>query len=278
MSLRRKLARFPQEISRAVGPLSAHEYQQLVAMYENTQWVQPDEYGRRSFRSFSQSNEDGIIVAIFEDLGHKQPGTFMEMGIGDGTENNTLLLALSGWRGVWCGGEKLAIDLPENSSLHFQQGWIDLDNIIQLKNSALEMLKTQQVDLFSLDLDGNDYHFAEKLLTDGFHPTVWVQEYNAVFGPYCEWIMPADNSHQWARNNNFGASYMSFVKLFERFGYKPATCSHNGANVFFVRADAGLRFPDDVASLWRPPLYFEFRHAHAVTPKVFAGVPTSPRV
>lgn len=227
---------------------------------------------RRSFRSFSQSNEDGIIAAIFDDLGMTSSGSFIEMGIGDGTENNTLLLALSGWTGVWYGGEKLAIDLPTNGPLHFRQDWIDLDNIVSLKNQALQTLEKQNVDLFSLDLDRNDYHFAEKLLSDGFAPTVWVQEYNGVFGRHCEWIMPPDNTHKWLRNNNFGASYMSFVKLFERFHYRPVACSYNGANVFFVRIDTNFSFPEDSVSLWRSPVYFEFRHAHAVTPRIFSGL------
>lgn len=272
MSLRRRLAKFPQEVSRALGILSAHEHRQLVNMYESTQWFKPSDLQMRSFRSFSQSNEDGIIAAIVQDVGKTTPGTFLEMGIGDGTENNTLLLAMSGWKGMWCGGEKLALELPANGPVHFVQGWIDLDNIVKLKNQAEEKLGAN-IDVFSLDLDGNDYHFAELLLNDGFRPTVWIHEYNAVFGPTAEWIMPADNKHQWARNNNFGASYMSFVKLFAKYGYKPVVCSHNGANVFFVRTDTAIAFPTDPVALWRPPLYFEFRHAHPVTPKLFAGLP-----
>lgn len=275
MSFRRRLAKFPQEASRALGPLSAHEHQQLLAMYSRTQWMEPSTWEARAFRSFSQSNEDGLIAAIWHDLGRTGAGTFAEMGIGDGTENNTLLLAMSGWRGVWFGGEKLGLELPVGGPVHFHEGWIDLNNIVELKNRALELLGTPQIDVFSLDLDGNDYHFCELLLKDGFLPTVWVQEYNAVFGPTAEWIMPVNNKHEWARNNNFGASYASFVKLFARFGYRPVVCSYNGANVFFVRADTGFPFPAADVPIWRPPVYFEFRHAHAVTPHLFAGLTPS---
>jgi hypothetical protein len=81
-------------------------------MYERTHWFSPTDLEKRSFRSFSQSNEDGLIAAILHDLGKTGPGAFIEMGIGDGTENNTLLLAMAGWQGVWCGGEKLALELP----------------------------------------------------------------------------------------------------------------------------------------------------------------------
>jgi hypothetical protein len=39
MSFRRRIAKFPQEISRALGMLSAHEHHQLVNMYERTRWL-----------------------------------------------------------------------------------------------------------------------------------------------------------------------------------------------------------------------------------------------
>lgn len=272
MSIRRRLAKFPQEASRALGPLSAHEYQQLINMYSNTQWAEASDWEKRSFRSFSQSNEDGLLAAILEDLGTATPGIFIEMGIGNGTENNTLLLALGGWRGMWFGGEKLALDLPTDHRLRFQQGWIDLDNVVNLKNRALDLLGVEQVDVFSLDLDGNDFHFCQRLLEDNFRPTVWIQEYNAVFGPSVEWVMPPDNSHRWGRNNKFGASYASFVKLFQQHQYRPVVCSHNGANVFFVRVDTDFPFPSTDTNVWRPPRYFEFRHGHAVTNQLFAGL------
>jgi hypothetical protein len=34
----------------------------------------------------------------------------LEFGVGDGTENNTLVLLSIGWRGAWVGGENLAFD------------------------------------------------------------------------------------------------------------------------------------------------------------------------
>jgi hypothetical protein len=58
---------------------------------------------------FSQSDEDGITLEIVKRLGLKH-GTFLELGVGNGLENNTLVLLSLGWRGAWIGGEDLAFD------------------------------------------------------------------------------------------------------------------------------------------------------------------------
>src|SRR5438093_8718133 len=49
---------------------------------------------------WSQNFEDGMIAEIFRRIG---PGsrTFVEIGVGDGTENNTAALLAAGWRGWW---------------------------------------------------------------------------------------------------------------------------------------------------------------------------------
>ena len=47
---------------------------------------------------FSQTDEDGITLEIIRRLGITA-GTFAELGVGNGIENNTLILLASGWRG-----------------------------------------------------------------------------------------------------------------------------------------------------------------------------------
>ena len=65
---------------------------------------------------FSQSDEDGITLEIIRRIGLKT-GTFLELGVGDGLENNTLVLLSVGWRGAWFGGETLAFD-PQSNPKH----------------------------------------------------------------------------------------------------------------------------------------------------------------
>jgi hypothetical protein len=58
---------------------------------------------------FSQTDEDGITLEIVKRIGIAC-GTFAELGVGNGLENNTLILLANGWRGFWLGGEELSFN------------------------------------------------------------------------------------------------------------------------------------------------------------------------
>src|ERR1700674_965222 len=53
-----------------------------------------------AFPVCSQNGEDGIIGEIFRRIGASDR-TFAEVGIGDGTQNNTAFLLSQGWTGFW---------------------------------------------------------------------------------------------------------------------------------------------------------------------------------
>src|SRR5262245_41373742 len=55
------------------------------------------------FKSYSQYDEDGIIEEIFRRIGTTNK-RFIEFGVEDGLENNTLKLLLEGWGGLWIEG------------------------------------------------------------------------------------------------------------------------------------------------------------------------------
>jgi hypothetical protein len=52
------------------------------------------------FKGYSQNDEDGILQEIFRRINTTRR-VFVEFGAGSGTENNTLYLLFSGWRGLW---------------------------------------------------------------------------------------------------------------------------------------------------------------------------------
>ncbi|MBI2751816.1 MAG: hypothetical protein HYX43_21400, partial [Burkholderiales bacterium] len=56
-------------------------------------------------KHYSQNDEDGVIEEITRRVIGNRPGTFLELGVGNGLENNTLNLLAKGWRGAWLGGE-----------------------------------------------------------------------------------------------------------------------------------------------------------------------------
>ena len=56
-------------------------------------------YMKDGYRVYSQNDEDGIIESIFSDIGINNK-LFIEIGIGNGIENNTHYLLLKNWTGL----------------------------------------------------------------------------------------------------------------------------------------------------------------------------------
>lgn len=215
-------------------------------------------YGRKQF---SQNDEDGLVEEILRRVhGAHVTGSFLELGVGDGTENNTLNLLALGWRGAWLGGEPLRFATPA-PRLAFRQSWIDRDNVASLAREVLGQQGVANADVISLDLDGNDLHICRALLTAGFRPSLWIVEYNARLGPDAVWEMPYDPAHRWDGSDYFGASLKAFRNVLEAQGYSLVACNLTGANAFFVNAEARQRFPEvpsDPSRLYMPPGYLPY--------------------
>ncbi len=195
-------------------------------------------------KCFSQSDEDGITLEIIKRLNLKS-GTFIEFGVGDGLECNTLILAALGWKGFWVGGQDLAFDYSKSTKFHYLKDWITLENIISLTEKGLERVGTAEADLISIDLDGNDLYLVEQLLKTGHSPKVFIVEYNGKFPPPVRFTIKYDANHYWSADDYFGASLQSFVDCFAAYKYKLVCCnSHTGTNAFFVRGDLAELFMD----------------------------------
>lgn len=230
----------------------------LQQLYMQRVRTHPNPFVRFGAKVFSQSDEDGLTFEILRRLGI-QNGSFLEFGVGKGTENNTLALAASGWSGEWFGGETLAFTMPTQSKVRFNEVWISRENIISLMHNALERMQVKDADLVSMDLDGNDLFLIREILSKGYRPRVWICEYNAKFIPPIEFSIEYSATHKWSRSDYFGASLTSISKTFEAHGYRPVCCNaHTGANVFFVQAQDFCLFPEvpeDLEKIYATPNY-----------------------
>ena len=225
---------------------------------------------RKPLKHFSQSDEDGITLEILRRL-QIEKGRFLEFGVGNGLENNTLILLAHGWYGGWIGGEELVVKLPIGGRLNYWKRWVDRESIqkllleIDFKQLALE------AHVVSLDLDGNDAYFVSDLLENGVRPSLWIQEYNATIPVDVSWTIDYNPTHSWEKDNYFGASLKHLATLFEQHQYTPVACSATGANVFFIRNDLMHLFqdcPTSLAEIYVPPLYFlQNRWGQKVSPK-----------
>lgn len=183
---------------------------------------------------FSQNGEDGIIEEIFRRIGTTNR-FFVEFGIQNGTECNTRnLLVNKGWQGLWIEGSPLwaqeARDQFHGRPIQIQNAFIDRDNIVELfqKDSV-----SKNLDLLSIDIDGNDYWVCETLLQH-YQPRLLIVEYNASFPPPSSWVMPYNESHQFDGTRHYGASLKAFCELTKKFDYELVGCDSQGVNAFFL--------------------------------------------
>jgi len=218
---------------------------------------------------FSQNFEDGMITEIFSRIGTTNQ-TFLEIGVGDGSENNTASLLAAGWRGSWIDGDIDCVRSIENQlrkmpdvskRLKVRQAFVSPYNIQQL---LAEMGVPVDPDLFSLDIDLNTYHIWAAL--KDFKPRVVVVEYNGAFPPDLPWIHPYVEHGCWDYTQEFGASLKAFEILGRSFGYSLVGCDITGLNAFFVRDDLlrdQFEAPFTSENHFEPPRYaLTHRYGH----------------
>lgn len=220
----------------------------------------PENIVLKGRKVFSQNDEDGIIAAIFATVGGGK--TFIEMACGDGVENNTRLLLLDGWKGVWVDGSEDHIAGIEKMlgglvfpRLLVDRQFIDLDNIRPLLEKYSAFLDRTEIDFLSLDLDGNDLYVMLSIL-EALSPRVLSVEYNAKFPPPLSVSIRYDASHRWANDDYQGCSLMAWVNALAT-RYTLLTCTLSGVNAFFVRNDLAERFRIYPAEdLYQPARYY----------------------
>ena len=139
------------------------------------------------FRVYSQCDEDGIILFLFSVAGMTNR-VFVEVGAGNGVENNCANLAINlGWHGLFMDGDNENAALgTEFYNLHpdtrvfppqFLLAKVDRDNINDLiRQEGFE----GEIDFLSIDIDGMDYWIWQAI--ECVNPRIVVVEANGKFG------------------------------------------------------------------------------------------------
>lgn len=214
---------------------------------------------RFEHKIYSQHGEDGIISEIFNRIGTTSK-TFFEFGAGSGSENNTIALLLQGWKGWWVDGgdyvdtyKKLFSTPIEKGDLVVAKSMITSGSINTL---AKDLNIPQEIDLLSLDIDGNDYYVWKAL--EAVNARVVVVEYNAAYPPGFHFLQE-ESQEMWNGSNFFGASLHTLNELAKKKGYTLVCCDLVGANAFFVRNDLALdifEHAGDLEKIWQKPKYY----------------------
>jgi hypothetical protein len=250
--IKNKLKRlFPENnmTNKGIQILLSEHYRQLL---ENK--IALPSFDRIEFRNYSQNGEDGILLFIFSLIGEGNKRC-VEICAGDGKQCNTTNLILNfGWNALLFDGNpslvKMGIEFfnqrPEISNLKptFISAWITKDNVNELiMTNGFE----GEVDLLSLDIDGNDYWILDAISC--ISPRVILLEYQCIWGDDCSVSIPYDPLFKAGFDGKFGiycgASLPAFVKLLKSKGYRLIGCEDNGYNAFFMRNDVGTEvFPE----------------------------------
>jgi hypothetical protein len=188
-------------------------------------------------RVYSQHGEDGILEELFRRLDVSQ-GYFVEFGIGDGKECNCAKLAREdGWSGLMLESDlrdhaAASRRFEDNSAVAVRQAFVSTENIEQI---FLAAGVPRELDLLSIDIDGNDYWLWRSLAL--YRPKIVVIETNPFFEPPQKWVLPYDAAFCWKGDWRFGASLAALEALGRELGYALLGTDGSATNAFFVRDD-----------------------------------------
>lgn len=220
-----------------------------------TQWLMAkkqnikvfDDIKDAGFRCYSQYEEDGIILYLLSMVGISNR-TVVEICCGTGDVcMATNLIINHGFKGYLFDGDASNIRFAKSFFAHqtdcravkpnITKAWITKDNVNDLiRESGIE----GEVDLFSLDIDGNDYYIWEAI--DVIRPRICVFETHdmvptnlAVTIPYKEdfYVWDKPGTEKYFRS----VSLAAMDKLARKKGYTLVGSHKHGFNVFYVRND-----------------------------------------
>jgi len=197
------------------------------------------------FRVFSQCEEDGILLLLLGAVGIG-PAVFVDVGGGDGLiASNCANLALNlGFDGVFVDADARSVERGRrfyrrhpDTAIHpprFVHARVTRENVSALVARAGI---AGEMDVLSIDIDGNDYWVWEAL--EGIRPRIVVVEAHVEFGlePV---VVPYDAGFAWREGmprHYLGASAPALVSLGRRKGYRLVAANRFGFNLFFVRDD-----------------------------------------
>jgi hypothetical protein len=180
--------------------------------------------------TYSQTGEDGIIEKILQTL-PKKDRWCVEFGAWDGMflSNTRNLIENAGYSAVLIEGSKTKFS-------ELQKNYSSKKNVITVnasvgfhENDSLDVILADlpvpcDLDLLSIDVDGNDYHIWKA--TSKYRPKTICIEFNPTIPTEVSFVQRADSSV------NQGASLLSLVELGREKGYE--LVSVLPCNAFFV--------------------------------------------
>lgn len=200
-------------------------------------------------RVYSQWGEDGILDFLCEKLDLIKP-RIIEIGAGNFRECNSRFLMENRNASVYAvdGRPDLESNVLSNpwrwrTHLTSKQEWITPINVQRIIDDAANFM--DGIDIFSLDLDGNDYWILNEANLENI--SIVVVEYNPLFGPGRQVTVPRDDDFDRSKEHfsylYYGASLKAFDVLLTKKGFCFVGTNRVGNNAFFVRKEVANKIP-----------------------------------
>ena len=218
----------------------------------------------KRFAYCSQHEEDGLIHALFDEIGTTNKW-FVEIGCGSNGGNSGLLARECGWSGLMVDVLKRAVRIMarqfDGKRVTPIEARVGSANVVPL---LARYRCPPEFDLLGLDIDGTDYWVLDAIVAV-HRPRVIVVEYNSTFGPDAAVTIPDIQSFERGTEGYaklyHGASLGALCKLAERRDYRLILTDSSGTNAVFVRNDVGSHLPGTTA---REAFRYYVRHRVAV--------------
>jgi len=205
------------------------------------------------FRIRSQNEEDGLLLALFKRIGTTDRRC-VEIGCGSNGGNSGFLVQECGWTGLMVDANRASIATVR---VRYAGHAVTIVKHRVTREDVNHLLTVNgfhgELDLLSVDIDGNDYWVWEALTVCS--PRVVVLEYNWLFGPDRAVTVPYDADFKVGASGTRsyrGASLKAFSHLAHRKGYRLVATER--VNAVFLRNDVAPEIAAiEVAHGYRPP-------------------------
>lgn len=200
---------------------------------------------------YSQSGEDGIIEELLTRL-KINVGVFVEFGGWDGLKysNCANLARVKQWKGLFIEGntarfEALSKNYSNMPGVSLLNRWIKTRGEESIDRHVYETFGMVEIDLMSIDIDGNDFHVLRHMQ---IRPKVIVVEFNPSV-PNDVFFVQEENPEVFQ-----GSSLLAFYSLMKGKRYELVCCT--SANAFFLRndlvVDGNIYTFDDLDQVYQP--------------------------
>jgi hypothetical protein len=186
----------------------------------------------------SEHGEDGILEKIFSVIGEENKWC-VDLGALNGVHGSNVwsLIQKRGWSGVLIEAdntqfERLEKEFSAYNRVHCINEFVSFEGEQSLDAVFARTPLPHTFDLFSLDIDGNEYHLWDSLVE--YRPRVMVVEFNPSIPNDIGFIQPRD------MGIFQGSSLRALVELAKQKGYELVAA--NEVNAFFVLRELFEKF------------------------------------